>query len=921
MAQITRLFPYTGKSQNWVVPAGVTQATFECYGATGGHGAIWGVAVSRASTQFDVKYWVPNGADITNSVGPGNGSNGAGYVSGTLTVTPGSTYYVYVGGNGGDSAEFYTLNNASTVNGTGGWNGGGAGGKGYAYAPSTVYGSYAIGGGGGGGATDVRSGGAALANRILVAGGAGGEGGNAGDSKNGSFLSGNPTGPLVASANPTTPVPPFVSPFIDGKQYNSGYYVSSGYGHGGYGGPSGASGGNATNTTGSSLGSVSSGDGGTTTGGGAGGTQTQGYGTNGATGALGVGGSGGNASTSSAAYPVPGNGGAPGNGYGFGGGGGGGGYYGGGGGCSGYTWNGAGGGGGGGSNFIGAGFTNTVNTSHAVPSMYYGIDLTRVPADDIAARDRYGAGGGLARITYRQPPVTPTILGVNDGDQVTAGSPLQITWTYAAVIEVAGVQRAGGSLRYSVHNANTWTQIDLATPEADDPYVYTIPGSALVSGNQYDIQVRTFDTDSDVSSWGQVTVKAITPPTPPVITAPAAGSVNNLPFNVSFTNPNTVDTFTGGHHCSFYRVQVTSKDYTLDSGIVRTSNRINFLTNSRMSTVAGWVSPVGSVATSAVADPFGNTGVLAKTTADGSTTAQGWDGLYIPVNVVPGMPYDFSGYFQNPASGGVSTMAIGVWDPATGGWVAQSPTVNAGTAWARLSVGFTATQSLVWFVFLPEGGHAAAGKVVNLSSALAEIGNGTLQYFGGTPGGTGTTGLTHDTSIGTGLTFGYSSTSLPVAYSTTAADPTFTYQVKSGSGGWPATLSDPVTISAQIGTLQTFEALSAPTTRDASININPPGVPTVAVTPQNDYGAVQLTITANDAPNSTAYVDVFRSEVPSNVIGGDPDPATEVLIASGRTFSGTPRTATVFDTTLATDKVYAYRVRAYSQSGGFADKV
>jgi hypothetical protein len=72
---------------------------------------------------------------------PGYGAN----VQATISVSPGSTLYVFVGGQGTFPS--------------GGWNGGGTGNGG---------------GSGGGGASDIRSGGIDLTNRIIVAGGGGG---------------------------------------------------------------------------------------------------------------------------------------------------------------------------------------------------------------------------------------------------------------------------------------------------------------------------------------------------------------------------------------------------------------------------------------------------------------------------------------------------------------------------------------------------------------------------------------------------------------------------------------------------------------------------------------------------------------------------------------------------------------------------
>jgi hypothetical protein len=109
-------FNYTGAQQTWVVPPGVTTVTIQTWGAQGG--ANWA-----------------------------NNTNFGGYVSADVAVTPGSTLYIYVGGQATTTA--------------GGFNGGGNGegaGK------------------GGGGGTDVRIGGTTYNDRVVVAGGGGGAG-------------------------------------------------------------------------------------------------------------------------------------------------------------------------------------------------------------------------------------------------------------------------------------------------------------------------------------------------------------------------------------------------------------------------------------------------------------------------------------------------------------------------------------------------------------------------------------------------------------------------------------------------------------------------------------------------------------------------------------------------------------------------
>ncbi len=127
----TQTFSYTGAVQTFTVPAGVTSITLKAWGAQGGN------VIDR----------------LANSTG-GKG----GYAEGTLSVTPGQTLYLNIGGQGSTS-------------GTGGFNGGGAGGL--AAAGGACYGGY---GGGGGGATDIRTVANTTSNRVLVAAGGGGSG-------------------------------------------------------------------------------------------------------------------------------------------------------------------------------------------------------------------------------------------------------------------------------------------------------------------------------------------------------------------------------------------------------------------------------------------------------------------------------------------------------------------------------------------------------------------------------------------------------------------------------------------------------------------------------------------------------------------------------------------------------------------------
>ena len=116
-------FDYTGAMQTYVVPAGVTLVNIEAYGAQGG----------------------TSGNDAVTCTNGGLGGSS----TGDLTVTPGETLYIYVGGEG-------------LAGNVGGWNGGGISCANVATCSK------------GGGASDVRQGGTDLADRVIVAGGGGG---------------------------------------------------------------------------------------------------------------------------------------------------------------------------------------------------------------------------------------------------------------------------------------------------------------------------------------------------------------------------------------------------------------------------------------------------------------------------------------------------------------------------------------------------------------------------------------------------------------------------------------------------------------------------------------------------------------------------------------------------------------------------
>lgn len=130
-------FYHTGEPQLWVVPDGVTEILVNTFGASGGHGS---------GPVYELNM----------------GGKGA-FATGKVAVNPGDSVYIFVGGKGEDSQVADIAE--------GGWNGGGDGGL------DTVF--VGNGAGGGGGATDIRTGGMELQNRVLVAAGGGGASKNA----------------------------------------------------------------------------------------------------------------------------------------------------------------------------------------------------------------------------------------------------------------------------------------------------------------------------------------------------------------------------------------------------------------------------------------------------------------------------------------------------------------------------------------------------------------------------------------------------------------------------------------------------------------------------------------------------------------------------------------------------------------------
>ncbi|GAB3833858.1 tail fiber domain-containing protein [Hymenobacter jeollabukensis] len=144
----TLTFSFTGATQTWTVPPNVTSVQVDMAGA--------------------------RGRTIDNCSNCYRGGRG-GRVQATLAVTPGQVLTIEVGGDRGY--------NPATLYQDGGYNGGGRGSE-----P-------------GGGATDIRLGGTALTNRVLVAGGGGGSGYYARGGPGGGLTGGD--GLTPTAGNPT----------------------------------------------------------------------------------------------------------------------------------------------------------------------------------------------------------------------------------------------------------------------------------------------------------------------------------------------------------------------------------------------------------------------------------------------------------------------------------------------------------------------------------------------------------------------------------------------------------------------------------------------------------------------------------------------------------------------------------------------
>lgn len=586
--RIYSTFRYTGRAQQWKVPAGVTEALFECWGASGGMSST--LVVNGRVGEIRSSAGQRN-ADFTNRNSAGLGrsyANGAGYAKGRKAVTAGDTYWIYVGGNGkpGRSAIRERANGTygwSAYGGEGGWNGGGDGGKGSLiyqnlfnsnttkvnYTQTGMPGAatvgqlwhdtdahvvrrckktyssggsiggnwvtvtdthpYAVGpsGGGGGGATDIRMGGSDISQRILVAGGGGGAAGPW-----------TRTGPDVwaLSACPTTPTPPFGSDVLKATGPNSTWssltnYFSSGWGMGGVGGATGP--GAGRQVTVNSGAATQGGNGGAATGRHKEGLATPSVAGSGGTGGTALrGGLGGKGGGVDGTQGTGGRGANASGGYDdwcAGGGGGGGGLYGGGGGGQGFKsgWD-----DGRETSTMGGGGGGGSNYASPILSDILLTGAARPPAASTSAPTGANGIGGFARITYSLPP---KVSLVNPSAIAYVGEGYDLTFRYSPAVASGAKIKSYVVGTNADPNASTPTSVvTIAVRESETEFTYEFPTSPA-NGVTWAYFVKVIDTDDDESPWAKQRVRGRTAPAPAVITSPAAGSVFNDSALVTWT--------------------------------------------------------------------------------------------------------------------------------------------------------------------------------------------------------------------------------------------------------------------------------------------------------------------------------------------------------------------------------------------------
>lgn len=867
MAAVTKTLAFTGAPQIFVTPNYVDAVTFTLWGAPGGT-AGYAKAKSGPISGQSGAYAKAPAADKTAVITlDGKARSLVGWVQGTETSPAGNSYVIYVGGGGGfgNATTGLTSNNG----GNGGYNGGGNGGDDHNgfFSNGSNGGPVSLAAGGGGGATDVRRNSNDVSARILVAGGGGGAAqGNVAGSVN-----------IAAAANPRSPNPPYAT-YSDSLKINSpaSYTPVSGYSYGGPGGSSqvgsAQAGGKATKHNGTLVGGA--GGGGGQTGGGAGGNvDTSGLpsgpgdsnGNNGGNGSIVNGGNGASSAALQEDLPRP---------IGCGGGGGGG-HYGGGGGSQGVQKDDgspiyAAGGGGGGSNFIDSSLSDKTSLAGVFP-----VSNLHTP------QINHGNSNGLCLVQYVQRPNPPTIVSPTDNQYVKSTAPLTLDWTFSSI--VAGETQSAFDIDYQLVGAGGWT-----SEVADDltsVTSYTFAGGTFTNGDSYNIRLRYYDSNGDISDYSQVVINVDNSKFPgaPTITSPAPNSTQtSSTFNLDFT----VD---GGAEINLLQLTFTDPDGSPDVKEV-TVSPINLCTNpSFESNTTGWTSPA-TLSQSSTHAAFGTKS--GKVVYNAGTVGSGGLLASAQVATIPGESYGFV-MAVSPVTTGDPDVQIGVGNvgdttPYAEGDVTGTFGSDAPGVFTTLLCSFVAQEPITLIMLSTAlGGGGTAG--VYLDGVIVvqgeEAASGDLTFFDGSTanGNPGTPTWLGTTNDSVSAMVNSNPTSISVTTEEGAQLVALAYSTVASLGQF----SDPSSL-AYFG------------------NLDPPGTPTLDVTSDDDTGSNLLAITTSDTPNVTVSVDIYRADVTN---------AGPTL----RIATGVPPNTNYTDYTPATNVEYAYRVRALSAAGGFAD--
>ena len=778
-------FPYTGSVQSWTVPDGVTEATFECWGAAGGMPAGGGAFAGNVWVTYGgwgpVNIWYTNHPNTQNQLGQSYANNG-GYAMGVKPVTKGEVYNVYVGGNGGPGASTIRLNGNGTylvglAGGGGGWNGGGRGGAGnlchrnlwnststayhfkrttapwaaklnqiwwdtdnhvirkcvHAYTGGNSQSSYwqtvsknhtrfvGPSGGGGGGATDIRLNGEDVTDRILVAGGGGGAGGVY-------QSTGDPAWSLAQC--PQAPKPPFGADNgatgatgADDTWASQINYLVGGWGGGGLGG--------ATGPTPASSPTL---DGGFATTAGGGGPATDRHQEGVAPGAAGGTGGGGGGVSGGGALGVGGNSGSGGS-LGQGGAGanadaGGDGYddwcSGGGGGGGGYY-----GGGGGGQGFKstgaltptrGGGGGGGSNYAANVFTSWFLGGCARPPAAAPGKTTGANGQGGFARISYRRPPV---VKWSSVPRAALASAAFDASFTFLPA------EANGAGIAYYVVGTGAATDTFPTTGETtvmvkDSTLTdFTRSFTAPAAGAQEAIFVKVVDTDGDSSAWLKevVTGLAVASTTPVTITAPTAGS--------QFINSATVS-WTVGTQTPLVAYKVGLEGTGLLDGAKhgvetrwrRGGSRVNLATDPGFVTGAEWSSPlVTDTSHPGVSGSNGKIAWALTTDHSAKTTSTTWD------NLRTGITYRLHLGIASAMANDPRLYAVHIYD-ASGLLTSYvvNLSANAAGVYTVFDMEFTPRTQGVYVVVQPSASGAALGTDPLISKDFED---GTVQSFAG----------------------------------------------------------------------------------------------------------------------------------------------------------------------------------------------